>query len=191
MRSGFPRVATLFVVGATVSLSLTASASAGSATLRVGDVISIGGSKSLGCIVYGGPALECAPGMLGNAVPLLGYGVFISKERAAIVQFRANKDRVVLFRDQPRVHGKLFTKAAKRARQVYYVQVGDRVLLGGSDVACAGAKNKGHLFISCYAVNAKLDPLAGSWGIYFSAHVAALTHFDRAGNVIKTIGKTN
>ena len=186
------RLVLVIVFGATLSLSLAGSAGAGSATLRVGDFVSIGKSD-VGCVVASGPvSLSCCPGLLTRKVPLRGYGVVISKDTAGIVQYiTAAKDRIVLFRDEPTRPGKIFAKARKRPRQVFRLQAGDRILLGASDIACAVGKNHNVLFIGCYPATAKLDPIARSWGIYLSAHLAALTRFDKAGNVITTIHRAN
>ncbi len=174
------RLVLVIVFGATLSLSLAGSAGAGSATLRVGDFVSIGKSD-VGCVVASGPvSLSCGPGLLTRKVPLRGYGVVISKDTG-----------IVLFRDEPTRPGKIFAKARKRPRQVFRLQAGDRILLGASDIACAVGKNHNVLFIGCYPATAKLDPIARSWGIYLSAHLAALTRFDKAGNVITTIHRAN
>jgi hypothetical protein len=36
-------------------------------------------------------------------------------------------------------------------------------------------------------VNAHLNQIPGSWGIYLSADLVALTQVNKAGNVVKTI----
>jgi hypothetical protein len=171
-------------------LSLAGSANAGSATARAGDLFTIG-SSDVGCVVASQPtSVSCAPALTNGRQPVGSYGVVLSADGASIFQYRkGNKIRVVLQRFEPRTRGKTFPEPHARKRMIFRVEPGDRLLIGGSDIACAGARNtKANLkVIGCEPVNAHLDQIPGGWGIYLSGDLLALMRVDRAGNVIKFI----
>jgi hypothetical protein len=68
---------------------------------------------------------------------------------------------------------------------IFRLQPGDRVLIGGSDIACAGATSTkvNKKTIDCYPANAQLDQIPRSWGFYLSSDLVALFQ----GKIIKLI----
>jgi hypothetical protein len=177
-----------------LSLGVPGSARAGSATLRVGDVFTVG-TGGLGCVVVNTPPIgvSCVLGLASGKIPVRSYAVALWSDEAAIVQYLSpTKRHRVVHRFQPSVRGKFFAKPDKRAPMEYRGKLDDRFLIGGADIVCAIGKASGKgLSVVCRLTDAKLDSIPKTWGIYLARGAAALSQYrDKADNTGTTIIKS-
>ena len=179
-----------------LSLVFVSTASAGVKTLRLGDELQVRGTHFY-CDIQrdsAGTGVACIYGSGINKPKLNSYGPFITTQYAGILQYKSmTSAHSAVLRAEPKIRGKPFGAAKKRKPQLWTLQVGDRVTIGGTHIVCVvirqsqAPKGTG---LACRPSDSQFNSIPGTWGLLLIADIASIARYrDKNDNPDTTITK--
>jgi hypothetical protein len=158
-------------------------------TLRIGDDFVVA-QTDLACeaqvgtkVIKGQKLVACFKLKGGNLAPH-SYVVALGVNGRVVVGSVTNKGSIgaAVFNRTP--------SAVGAGEKQILARVGDRLLLAGTDLACAVNNDSAGIYPACFRVNAK-GGLPGSYGFAETERFVAVLQFDNAGKKTKLIFKRN
>jgi hypothetical protein len=170
-------------------LSVAGETNAGNITLRVGDRFQVRGTHFVCSVLRDGEIeVSCvyASPSLTTAQPN-SYGVAITNQFAEIVHYRsATSPRIVVRRDEPRVHGRSFPAPARRP-MTFTFGPGDSAPISGTHLMCGVAREGTSAGLACLPVGPYASSVPRAWGVFLVGNRAALNHYRGRSNVVDTV----
>jgi hypothetical protein len=180
------RIGVAALISASFGFGFRGEAYAGSVTLRLGDAVRIAHTPVYSIVLRSrGIAISCFAGdSIRKAIPE-SYGVTVSSHLASMARFiSATQTRLVVSRKEPSVVGKRFPAPKRRHAMIFFLRFDDRVLIGGTDIACGVGGKVGKEAIVCREADVKLDSIPGTWGVSIDSRTASIARYiDRHDNI--------